>query len=449
MTATIDGPGGLHGPGTSTDRATTGPDDEGLGNGPTAPATHSGMAFAVLMAGYPLAWALGLALVFYPVMAAVMAFWLVKHRPLRLPQGTIFFLLFLMIVGASFVQLDSLGRIAVYGLRTSWYVSAFVTFLYLARHRGPQAQATVIRGLVILWALVVAGGYLSILAPELAWSTPMAKILPGVLADNEFIQQLISPQVSEIQVFRFQDVTLYRPAAPFAYTNAWGSTLALLTPFVLAAIQDRTIGIPRKVLVPLLAAGMVPFYVALNRGSWLTLGAGVLYGIVRYAIIKRNPAPILILAAGLGIGATFAVSTGVLDTASEQLETRSADSNETRSTLYLETIEQTAESPLIGYGSTRPNPRDPDGPPLGTHGQLWAVLFAHGYLGAALYLLFFVAAFLRSKAVDPVTHWAKVALLIGLLQLPIYGHLPHQLFIMIGAVAISSWRPDPSRSSAT
>jgi len=138
----------------------------------------------------------------------------------------------------------------------------------------------------------------------------------------------------------------------------------------------------------------------------------------------------------------------VLDTATQQLETRSEDSNETRSTLYAETLKETAKSPLIGYGSTRPNPADPDGPPLGTHGQLWAVLFAHGYLGVGLFLTFFVTAFFRTKPQDPVPHWAKVALLIGLLQMPIYGHLPHQLFVLMAAVVMSSWPPRASQSFA-
>ncbi|MGH1489115.1 MAG: O-antigen ligase family protein [Acidimicrobiales bacterium] len=436
-----------HSPGSGVtsgrDPVANGSASSGLGLAPIA--THDGRAFAVLMAGYPVAWAFGLSPMFYFLAALPMVMWLLRNRPFRMPAGSILFLLFLVVVGASFIQLNSMGRIAIYALRTSWYVSAFVTLLYLSRHRGADAQAKVIQAMVLLWVGVVVGGYLSIFAPELQWTTPVAKVLPGILADNEFIHQLVNPQTSEIQVFKYDGITLYRPAAPFAYTNAWGSTFALVTPFVLAALHDRRVGIPRKVLIPVLAAGIVPFYVALNRGSWLTLGLGICYGIVRYAVIKRNVMPILLLATVFSFGAIGALSTGALNTATEQLETRSADSNETRSNLYVETIKKTAESPLIGYGSTRQNPANPTGPPLGTHGQFWAVLFAHGYLGAGLYVLFFASAFLRAKPTDPVAHWAKVALLIGLLQMPIYGHLPHQLFVMVGATVIATWGPQLKR----
>jgi O-antigen ligase len=403
-------------------------------------AGHRGAAFALLMVGYPVAWAIGLAPIWYLMVAAPMAVWVLWQRPLVLPSGTVLFGLFLVVVAASAIQLNSVGRIAIYGLRTSWYIAAFVVFVYLAAHRGLVDQALVARAMVAMWALVILGGWLSVLAPELAWTTPVSAVLPAALTSNEFINQLVSPQVSEIQVFRYQDVTLYRPAAPFAYTNAWGSTVAMSTPFVIAALHDRDrIGIPRKLIVALLALGLVPFYVALNRGSWLTLGVGLLYGVARWAVVRKNLLPLLALFAALSLGCLVAVSSGVLTTATEQLETRSADSNERRSGIYTETIRSTAKSPLIGYGSTRPNPADPEGPPLGTHGQLWSVLFAHGYLGLGLYLAFFISAFVRSRPVDPLPHWAKVSLLIGLLQLPIYGHLPHQIFVMVAAVSIASW----------
>jgi hypothetical protein len=373
------------------------------------------------------------------MLALPMGLWLLRHRPIRVAPGTGWFALFLVVVGLSAVGLDSPGSAAVAGLRASWYGAALVAYLYLARHRGAGAARRLVRAMVALWVLVVAGGYLSILTPELGWATPVAGMLPDSLAANDLVDRLLNPLVSETQVFRYADVVLHRPAAPFAFTNAWGSSFALLTPFVVAAIHDRRIGLPRVVLVPLLVAGLVPLSVALNRGSWLTLGLGLAYGAVRLARLRRDLRPLLLASLVVLAGLALASLTGVLDRSFEQLETRSADSNETRASLYLETITTAAQSPLIGHGSTRPSVTNPDGPPLGTHGQLWAVLFAHGYLGALLYVGFFASAFVRARSSEPVQHWAKVSLFIGLLQLPIYGHLPHQLFIMVGAAAMACW----------
>ena len=405
---------------------------------------HDGALFTWLLAGYPVSWAVGLGLVHHVVLAAAMVAWLTVHRPLRVPRGTGVLAMFLVVALVSAVGLASGGAAALFALRLSWYGAALVCWLYLARHRGADHGRPLIRAFVVLWALVVAGGWLSVVVPDLAWSTPLARVLPGALTGNELIAQFLWPSVSEIQEFRYDDVVLARPAAPFPYTNGWGSAMALLTPFALAAVHDRRIGVPRLLMGALLVASVVPFTVALNRGSWLTLGLGLTYGTLRWARLRRDPRPIAVLGLVLVTGLAVATLTGAAQSAVDALDTRSADSNETRAGLYVETLAETARSPLIGYGSTRPSLANPDGPPLGTHGQFWAVLFAHGYLGAGLYVGFFLIALLRARATDPMQHWAKVALLIGLIQLPIYGHLPHQLFIMVGAAAVALWPADRS-----
>jgi hypothetical protein len=295
--------------------------------------------------------------------------------------------------------------------------------------------------MLVLWLFTIAGGYAAMLVPNLSWPTPVSVALPGAIGSDPFVSDLVRPRMAEVQTF-WTGVQLNRPAAPYPYTNAWGSSVALLTPFVLAAIQDRRIGVPRGLLVASLVAGLVPFYVALNRGAWLTLAVGLAYAGLRSAFVNRQPLPLLVVTVVAGLGLLLAAGTGLADTAIEQLETRTADSNETRANIYLETIEYSAESPIIGFGTPRTNPSNPDGPPLGTHGQFWAIMFAHGYLALALYVGFFAYGFLRAGGLDPIGHWAKVSLLIGLLQMPIYGHLPMQLLIMIGAAAMAAWPRD-------
>ncbi len=400
---------------------------------------HDGQLLAWLLAGYPISWALGLGLIHHAIFAAAMVVWLTAHRPLRVNRGTGLLGLFLVVATISIVGLDSFGSAAISGLRLTWYASAFIAWVYLARHRGPGPRDLVVKSLIGLWALVVAGGWLSVLAPELSWSSPLVRIIPAALGDNDLIARFLNPATSETQVFRYLDVVLHRPAAPFAYTNGWGSAVALLTPFALAGLHDRRIGVSRGLLVAGLLASLVPLTEALNRGSWLTLTVGLVYAAVRWAWIRRDPRPAALLVVVAVAGLAIASMTGAVGQAADALATRSEDSNETRSGLYIETLARSADSPLIGHGSTRPSVENPDGPPLGTHGQLWAVLFAHGYLGAALYVGFFVAAFLRARAHEPIQHWAKVSLLVGLLQLPIYGHLPHQLFIMVTAAGVAMW----------
>lgn len=398
----------------------------------------SGRLLALIFVGYPIGWALGLGPGVFLVAAFMMALWLMQNRPLLVPPGTILLALFLVLVMASAIKVDSPGRAGVWVLRASWYASAVVTWLYLARVTSARARRVVVYSLLAAWALAIVGGWGAVLVPDLAWRTPVSSALPGVIANDEYIRDLIEPRVAEIQLF-FPDIRLNRPAAPYPYTNEWGSTVALLTPFVFAAMQDRRLKLPRWLGFVALGIGAVPFYYALNRGAWLTLGIGVLYGVVRGAIVNRRIVPILFLGFLVAVGLVVATGTGFVDDATERLDTRTTDSNDTRANLYLQTLEHSADSPLIGFGTPRPNPSNPTGPPLGTHGQLWVIMFAHGYIAAILYAAFFILAFLRARGRTPLANWAKVSLAIGLIQLPIYGHLPSQLFVMVAAAAIASW----------
>ncbi len=400
-----------------------------------------GRLVALIFAGYPVAWALGFGPGVFAMAAFAMALWLGRNRPLLVPPGTVLLTLFLLLVAASVVNVDSAGRVGVWVLRASWYGAAFVTWLYLARQISPRARRLIVYSLVVAWAMAVLGGWAALLVPDLSWRTPVSAVLPDVIANDEFIRDLLEPRLAEVQTF-YPDIRLNRPAAPYAYTNAWGSTVALLTPFVFATMQERHLRLPRWLGFVALAVAAVPFAFALNRGAWLTLGLGTLYGVVRGAIVNRRFAPILALAFLVTVGAVAAASTGLVDTTTERLDTRTADSNDTRANLYLETLDHSADSPLIGFGTPRPNPSNPTGPPLGTHGQLWAVMFAHGYVAAGLYVAFFGIAFLRARGRHPLANWSKVVLFMGLVQLPIYGHLPAQLFVLIAAAAIATWPPD-------
>lgn len=404
---------------------------------PPAPRTttsYPGWAFVLMMAGYPLAWAIGLGPAMWFIAAWPMLLWLLANRPVQVPDGFILWITFLVVVGASVVQVNSAGRMATYGLRTGWYLCATLTLLYLLNQPRQRTVKVVIGSLIALWFAVVAIGYAALLMPNLAWSTPVIKALPGILADNAFIKDLLNPRLAEVQVFG--DLVLGRPAGPFPYTNSWGSTFALLTPFVFAGIHDKKLGMPRPLLVAALFFSLPPFIAALNRGAWLTLGLGIVYGLLSYARKTGKTGIVKGFALLVVLGIAAAILSGLVGTVSNQLNTRSEDSNEARLSIYEETYKAVKQSPLLGYGTPRENLALPETAPLGTHGQFWMVLYSHGFLAAVFFMLFFIQAFFRYRARSITTLWVKVAMFIGLVQLPIYGHLPQQLFIMMAAIAV-------------
>ncbi len=400
-----------------------------------------GYQYAAMMAGYPIAWVLGLAPAIFPAIAAFMIIALMRSRPLKVHPGTLTFALFIVVVAASIVGVNTPARLALWIMRASWYLAAFIAYVYLAQPTGWRARRATIRALIFLWLVTVSLGAAALMFPTLTLPSVAQQFLPGFVRSSEFIRDLTEPRLAEVQIF-WNGVQLNRPAGPYSYTNAWGSAVAMLTPFAIAGLQDRRIGVPRWLIWFGFAVGSVPFLLALNRGAWLSLIIGLSYGFFWVWLRSGRIITILSVATVVVIGIVAAVALGVVEAAAEQLSVRADDSNATRLIILSESISETLRSPFIGHGTPLPSKINPDGPPLGTHGQLWAVMFAHGFIAAALYVFFFVTGFLRSRPQSIVAHWAKVSLLVGLIQIPFYGHLPVRLFIMVGATAIALWPDD-------
>ncbi len=245
-----------------------------------------------------------------------------------------------------------------------------------------------------------------------------------------------------------------RPQAPFTYTNEWGGNFALLVPMVLTAMSQTRSGGGRILLALLLPVGLVPAALSLNRGLFLSLGAGLVYAALRYAIRGRVKAMIGITVVVAVAGAVFAVLP-VKQLLTERLTNSST--NQTRASLYAEARDRVAASPLLGYGAPRPSEVGGTSPAVGTQGQLWMVLFSHGIPGAALFVGFYLWAVWRTRrALTPPWFWAHVTLVIGLVQLPIYGMLPAELSTVMVAIAMAlreeealARRPAPARRRST
>ena len=128
--------------------------------------------------------------------------------------------------------------------------------------------------LVGFFFIVLAGGWLGVLMPNGGFTSPMesaAAVEPGV--DNTFVHDLIHPAFAQVQ--DFLGYPLGRPKAPFVYTNDWGAVYALLCPLFFAVWLQN----PRRRLkgYAILGVSLVPVFLSLNRGLWLSLGIALLY----------------------------------------------------------------------------------------------------------------------------------------------------------------------------
>jgi hypothetical protein len=403
----------------------------------------AGWAIGALIAGYPAWWLLGLGGFIWVVLAAPMAAWLVAQRRLSLPRGFPLYVVFLCFVLASVVQIDSSDRLAGYLLRTSWYLAAGIVWLYLANTESKIGTRRLVGMVVVLWLATVVGGWLGILLPHTEFASPLTRALPEQVANNELVNSMITPGFAEVQT-SFTG-TLTRPKAPYFYTNGWGSAMALLTPFAIGALSVPGVRPSKRVIKIGLAASAIPIVLSLNRGLWVLLTLGVLYTIVRRSRSGRTKG-LLYIVLGLVMVGVLVVATPLGDPVRDALGSRTADSNERRTILYEETISRTMESPFLGHGAPRPSEETAQS--VGTHGQLWMVMFSHGFIAAGLWLTMFGVLVWRTR--NPTTNLGMavhVVLLLGMLESLFYGQIPHQLFIVVMAVSVAyrEARIDPAR----
>lgn len=399
-----------------------------------APTLPAGWALFVLFLGFPIWWLLGVSAFIYPVLALPMLFWLLRKRPILLPRGVLVWFAFLAWAIASSTQLTGTGRTMGYLLRLSSYASATVFLLYvfnMPEERLPTKRLAKL--LAAFWAIVVLGGYLGTLAPSFSFASPVERMLPPSLSGDAFIHSLVHP--ASAQIHDFLGYAVARPSAPFPYTNDWGSTYGLLVPFVILAWSGWRSSRGRFLIAALAIGSIVPVVLSLNRGLWLSLAVGLVYAAFRLAGVGRERALVAFIAVVL-IGGSLVFLTPLKDLIDARLET--GHSNERRTMLYQEAGQVTLESPLFGFGAPTPSEWNPNAPPVGTQGLLWTVLVSHGFVGAGLFVAWFLQAFWRTrKATRQVPFWCHVMLLIALIQLPVYDMLPTQLHIMMLGIGIA------------
>lgn len=426
----------------------------------------SGWPLTALLVFFPLWWALGLGAVIFPVVAVPMGMELLRRRSLKFPPGFAIWVLFLLWVVAGVLVL---GRTApgtipepasshLFGFtfRLVNYLAVTVILLYvgnLTEQEMPRVRLGRMLGLFGL--MVIAGGVLGVVWPTFSFTSPFEMVLPGSLAGNSYVQALVHP--SSAQVMDVLGGT-GRPKAPFPYTNTWGNSLSVLLIWLVVGWWAHGSRRQKWAAIVALCVASVPIVYSLNRGLWVALGVFVLYVAVRLAARGR------LFALG-GIGAAVAVG-GILfavsplqDTVAQRMANPHSDQG--RIAASLAAVEATSGSPILGYGNTRtaygsgqsiavgPSSEcSRCGITIGGNGQLWLLIISNGYVGAGLYLAFFVCAIFRYRRdVSPIGLGGVLALFLPILYAPLYAALTAPLFLYFISIGLL-WRNDMYRRDA-
>lgn len=362
-----------------------------------------------LLAGFPAWWLLGLGELVWPLAALVMLAYLGSHRHVRVPRGFGVYLLLLVWIIASGTQVDTTGRMIGFAYRFTLYAAAAVLFVYVFNARRNLGQRYLLGLFTVFFVWVVLGGYLGLAFPTATIRTPLAMVLPDGVLGNELVHQMAVRRLTQYNPDAW-NVIDPRPSAPFLYTNNWGNAYSLLVPLV--GLYLREIRGTRRfwLVAALLPVSLVPAFLTLNRGMFVGLGFVLVLVAARFALAGRVRA-----LGGIVALAVMAAVVVQLLPVTDRLENRleSSGTNESRLTVYTETVRQTLGSPLLGFGAPRPAEGvSIEVPALGTQGQVWMVLFSHGFVGLALFLgwlVWLVARSWRRRDVDGVVMNAVLA----------------------------------------
>jgi len=391
-----------------------------------------------MLAGYPFFWVIGMGALIWPLLALPMAGRLImQRRTVRVPRGFGLWVLFLVWVALSLIQLQGSAPFP-FIWRLANYVSATTVFVYIyntPRNRLPSQRVVAL--LAGFWLITVAGGWLGVVQPYGQLTTITEKLLPENIRNLEFAHLLTHPIFAQVQ--DFLGYPLGRPTAPFLYTNDWGGVYALTIPFFILGWLQSTKRSRRTWALLLLAVSIIPALLSLNRGLWLSLLVALLFGATRPGDVGRLARRSLVAIVLVGVALiAFTPLKGVVEGRAENQH-----SNEGRTFLYEQTIKETLKSPIIGYGGPRPYNGPRLIPDLGTQGQLWLVLYSQGFVGLVLFVGFLWKMLRATREGPLVTFWCHVTITIALVQLFVYDMIPVQLHLILIAAALGIRETDP------
>ncbi len=421
----------------------------------------------MLLVLFPLWWFLGLSTFIFPILAAPMALFLLRRRPIKVPPGFLLWALFLVWVVAGVAMLGvnppgtvaepASSRLVAYALRTVNYFSVTVIFLYagnLTERELPRLR--LVRMLGALFVTTLVGGLVGIAFPTLQLRSPVSSLLPASLAADDFVQRLVTPSVAQVQEVLGG---VPRPSAPFEYTNAWGNNLSILMVWFVLGWVVYGSRLRRGLGVLLLLLAVIPVTFSLNRGLWIGLLLSFVYVAFRLAL-RGKALAVVAIALALVVGGAVFTASPLQGIVADRLQNQ--HSNELRTSLTRDAISGATRSPVIGFGSTRavqgarrsvavgPTSQCPQcgGAVIGSNGHLWLLIFSHGFIGAALYVGFFLQAIVRYwRDTTPLGIAGGLAIALPLFYMFVYGALVSPLCMYLLSMALL-WRNDMERRRA-
>jgi O-Antigen ligase len=417
----------------------------------------TGWPLSALYILYPLWWALGLPTFIYAILAVPMAFHLYRRGNVRVPPGFGFWLVLIAWVVFSGIMLDltapnmltpqGFGRYIGWGIRIVNYTAVTILMLYVINlSEREMSRRRLVRLLGYMSIVTIIGGYVGAFKPSFHFVAPLKFILPGPIASDPFVNQLMHVEVAQVQDVLEGESSTPRPSAPFEYTNSWGENSAIVLIWLIVGWVVLGGQLRRIAGLAVALAAVFPIVYSLNRGLWIGLGLAVVYVAIRLALRGRM-AVLAGLALAVGLLGILIVASPLGSTLAKRAE--NGHSNDIRATLNAAAVQAANRSPILGYGANRAllgsgrsiaigksdDCKQCGNREIGSDGHFWHLLVAQGYVGAFCYSAFFLACLWRYRRDNtPIGIAGSLVIILILFFQFLYGALPST--IAFGAVSI-------------
>jgi len=388
-------------------------------------------AFAIV-ALIPLWWLIGASFFMWPLIAFPLIAAMVVRGRILAPRRFGIWLLFILWVIASGVELSDPSRALAWGWRLSFYVAGAAVFLYLVNvpERRISTRA-IVNAMAALWVMVVFGGWLGVAFPGMNFASPMEKLLPHGLSQNQYVYAHVHLEFAQIQ--HFLGFPIGRPETFFAYTNAWGSAFAMLAPCAICAMLHAESRAWKTLLRFAMAASIVPVVFSLNRGLWLSLGLALMYAMFRFWLRGDFQQALKVILAFAVVGIILVVSP-LGNLATSRFSHKTGDTGRIGRDLGAQ--EKIADSPILGFGAPLGAVQSPsyNQATVATESEIFLLVFSHGVPGLALFLIWiFYTLFRSGRWRSPWCFWAHVTILVACIQLPYYDITERIPLVMVAA----------------
>ena len=402
-----------------------------------------GWPLAALCVGMPIWFFLGVAAFVWSIPGLIWGLAMLAHpERWKVPHGGAFLAGAVVWIALSGIQVEGGQDLLLFVYRLTLFVSTFAVFMFVANAPVHRLQSEAVSDwMAALFLAIIGLGWLGLILGRTNFESPLQMLLPDAISESSFVDGVSRLRFAEVQSFAGAfGFDVPRPSAPFAFTNGWGSSVGLVAPYFAASWLRSPVAFRKRVAIPLAAISFVPIIVSMNRGLWLSLLVivGLIAGrkaragdwrMARNVLVMLTAAVVLIAVTPLG---TFVA--GKFD--------ESEQSNESREGIYEAAVNGALESPMLGHGT--PGKRA-DGPPIGSHGLVWWLMYCHGFVALGLFMGWMGRVVWAGRKIRTEPElWAYISMVVFCVQFPIYGLLPQLPLAAVSAGLVHRHRYPPS-----